>query len=169
MRIPFSVERINLFTLFIKENSMRLSSICFFALVLLLGSTRAEDKKPDGDTKPSPAPAPNKMCPVMQGETASEKYFVEYNGQKVYLCCKKCVRKFQADPEKYMKRLADMNKDASTKSSDNNASGTDTKKSDDKSAVKSRGGNEKEEEDDDDDDDKGGDRKAGNRQKKHDD
>ena len=144
---------------------MRLSSICLFALTLLLGSALAEDKKPDSDPKPAPTPAPNKMCPVMQGEEASSKYFVEYNGQKIYLCCKKCVRKFQADPEKYVKRLADTNRDASTKSGDN----ADTKKSDDKSnGVKARQKQEKEE-DDDDDDDKGGERKAGNRQKKHDD
>lgn len=43
----------------------------------------------------------NTVCPVT-GEDAVATVFVEYQGKKVYFCCKKCVKQFGADPEKYI-------------------------------------------------------------------
>lgn len=48
----------------------------------------------------------NAICPVMPGERVKEKFFVDYNGQRIYLCCRNCVIAFRKKPEKYMKRLA---------------------------------------------------------------
>ena len=31
--------------------------------------------------------------------------YVEYQGKRVYFCCKGCDKKFQADPEKYLDNL----------------------------------------------------------------
>ncbi|MBA3685454.1 MAG: hypothetical protein H0W72_09470 [Planctomycetes bacterium] len=47
----------------------------------------------------------NPMCPVMTDEPADPAYVVEHEGRKVYLCCKKCVRKWKEDPAKYLPNL----------------------------------------------------------------
>jgi YHS domain-containing protein len=42
------------------------------------------------------------LCPVMKGdEVDAASEVVEYKGVKVLLCCKKCVRRWKANPEKY--------------------------------------------------------------------
>ncbi len=46
-----------------------------------------------------------KMCPVMPGRPVKEKFFVDYNGKRIYLCCAPCVKAFKKHPEKYMKNL----------------------------------------------------------------
>lgn len=43
-------------------------------------------------------------CPVM-GNPIDPNVFVEYKGRKVYFCCKACISKFQADPDKYLAKL----------------------------------------------------------------
>jgi YHS domain-containing protein len=43
-------------------------------------------------------------CPVMGGPI-DKNIFVEYQGKKVYFCCKGCVDTFKADPEKYVAKL----------------------------------------------------------------
>jgi YHS domain-containing protein len=43
-------------------------------------------------------------CPVMGG-AIDKNIFVEYKGKKVYFCCKDCVDKFQANPERYIAKL----------------------------------------------------------------
>lgn len=61
------------------------------------------------------APAPGTpaaiqpLCPVMDGPI-DPAVFVEYQGQKVYFCCKGCDKKFQADPEKYLGKLPQFQK-----------------------------------------------------------
>ncbi len=44
-------------------------------------------------------------CPVT-GEPVRNKFFAESNGQKVYVCCKGCVDKYQRDSAKYASGLA---------------------------------------------------------------
>ncbi|MBN2511390.1 MAG: YHS domain-containing protein [Sedimentisphaerales bacterium] len=44
-------------------------------------------------------------CPVMVGRAIDKNLFVEYNGKKVYFCCKGCITEFNKDPEKYVKLL----------------------------------------------------------------
>ena len=39
------------------------------------------------------------------GGAIDKNIFVEYQGKKVYFCCKECVAKFQADPQKYLAKL----------------------------------------------------------------
>ena len=43
-------------------------------------------------------------CPVMPDKTILRKYFVDYDGKRVYLCCEACVRLFKKQPERYMKK-----------------------------------------------------------------
>ena len=54
--------------------------------------------------------APNAICPVMPGEKIKQKFYVDYQGERVYLCCRNCVIAFKKNPNKFMKRLARLQK-----------------------------------------------------------
>ena len=45
-------------------------------------------------------------CPIM-GEKVNPKVFVDYQGQRIYFCCKGCPAAFNKDPEKYIKKMKD--------------------------------------------------------------
>ena len=47
----------------------------------------------------------NSVCPVSGEELDKDQQLVKYKGEIIGLCCKKCLKKIKADPEKYMKRL----------------------------------------------------------------
>lgn len=47
----------------------------------------------------------NTTCPVMQKEEIDPDIFVDYNGERVYLCCTKCKKRFAQDPDKYLARI----------------------------------------------------------------
>ncbi|MBE7560308.1 hypothetical protein HS125_15750 [bacterium] len=47
----------------------------------------------------------NTLCPVLTDEAVDPEVFVEYQGKRVYLCCRRCQRMFQAEPEKYLANL----------------------------------------------------------------
>jgi len=49
---------------------------------------------------------PQTTCPVM-GNPIDKKYYVDYQGKRVYFCCPACPAKFKADPEKYIKKMKD--------------------------------------------------------------
>ncbi len=50
---------------------------------------------------------PQSVCPVGGHELKNREVFVDYEGKRVYFCCPKCSETFAADPEKYLKVLAD--------------------------------------------------------------
>ena len=47
----------------------------------------------------------NEWCPVLTDERVDPEISTEYEGGRVYFCCKKCLKKFQADPAAYASRL----------------------------------------------------------------
>ena len=49
---------------------------------------------------------PQTTCPVM-GNPIDKKYYVDYQGKRVYFCCPSCPAKFKGDPEKYIKVMKD--------------------------------------------------------------
>ena len=49
---------------------------------------------------------PQTTCPMMDGKI-DEKIYVDYNGKRIYFCCADCPKKFEANPKKYMKKMAD--------------------------------------------------------------
>lgn len=51
-------------------------------------------------------PPHNTMCPVMIGSHTKEKFFVDYENTRIYLCCRSCLKAFQRNPKKYLKRMA---------------------------------------------------------------
>ncbi|MBP7049498.1 MAG: efflux RND transporter periplasmic adaptor subunit [Phycisphaerae bacterium] len=51
-----------------------------------------------------------KTCPVMEGNPIDPNIFVEYKGKRLYFCCRGCDKKFLADPEKYVAKLPQFQK-----------------------------------------------------------
>lgn len=96
---------------------MRLILITICATgVLTLGAAAtsiAQEQRPSSTpeaTAPSPPPPSeaepgNALCPVMPDEPIDPSFFSEFDGRKVYLCCKRCRTKFEADPEAYIANL----------------------------------------------------------------
>lgn len=47
----------------------------------------------------------NSVCPVSGEELDDDMQLIKYHDEIIGVCCKKCLKKIKADPEKYMKRL----------------------------------------------------------------
>lgn len=47
---------------------------------------------------------PQTTCPVM-GNPVDKDVFVDVKGFRVYLCCKGCVDKIKAEPDKYLEKI----------------------------------------------------------------
>lgn len=77
--------------------------IRFIAHLLLLAVLIPAADALGKETVPTGA---NTMCPVMTDQPAKADRFVDYEGKRIYLCCDKCMRKFKADPTKYLGNIA---------------------------------------------------------------
>ena len=75
------------------------------------GETPATNEaKPDAKAKPYPLTT----C-IVSGEKLGEMgdpFVFTYNGQEIKLCCKSCKKKFDKEPEKFLKQLAEAQKSA---------------------------------------------------------
>lgn len=49
----------------------------------------------------------NKYCPVLGNEVDPATETVDYNGKKIGFCCPGCIKKFNKDPERYIKNLSE--------------------------------------------------------------
>ena len=47
----------------------------------------------------------NEWCPVLTDEPVDPDVFTEYRGRRVYLCCRKCLQQFEAEPEAHVANL----------------------------------------------------------------
>ena len=45
------------------------------------------------------------MCPVMPGSRVDPKFYVDYGGRRILLCCKACKKAFKKHPEWYVRNL----------------------------------------------------------------
>lgn len=70
--------------------------------VWLLASSVVADQ---GTPHQEKAPLTNTYCPVQPEEEVDPDYSVEYEGKRVYFCCRKCRTKFLANPEAYLANL----------------------------------------------------------------
>lgn len=46
-------------------------------------------------------------CPVSGDTLTDKKNFTDYEGRRIYFCCNKCVTKFNAKPQEYLKMMDD--------------------------------------------------------------
>jgi uncharacterized membrane protein/YHS domain-containing protein len=53
-------------------------------------------------------------CPVMEGNPVDSSLYVDYLGERVYFCCKTCVKLFSENPEPYISNLPQFTETAST-------------------------------------------------------
>jgi len=75
----------------------KIQIVMVFVVSLWLGSDVASVQ--------AKTPVANAQCPVMKGERAKEKFFVDYKGEHILFCCKSCIKRFNKNPEKYLARL----------------------------------------------------------------
>ena len=47
---------------------------------------------------------PQTACPVLGGDI-DKNVFVDYQGKRIFFCCKACIDQFNKDPKKYMEKL----------------------------------------------------------------
>ncbi len=74
-------------------------------LTLCMGGARAADEKEKKDKDAYPLTT----CVVSDEklDEMGDPYIFKHDGKEVRLCCKKCLKKFDADPAKYMKKIDD--------------------------------------------------------------
>ena len=72
------------------------------AMSLLTFAVVAFAEEKEGEK--APELKPQTVCPVMGGKI-NKQIHVDYQGQRIYFCCKGCPAAFETDPEKYMKKL----------------------------------------------------------------
>jgi uncharacterized membrane protein/YHS domain-containing protein len=75
-----------------------------FALIVIGAMLAARTSVGAASQEPvAPArPQPGQMCPVMPDEEVDPEIYVDYRGQRIYLCCDKCKRKFLREPDRYV-------------------------------------------------------------------
>src|SRR6476469_8636049 len=80
-----TVQRLN------SMNRVKQAAICWGVVALLLVTlvARADEARPAGA---------NAMCPVMTDTPSKASRFVDYQGQRIYFCCDKCIAKFNQNP-----------------------------------------------------------------------
>ena len=66
-----------------------------------LVAVRAVDAPPIAEVKRL---QPQLRCPIMKGEI-NKKLFVDYQGWRIYVCCKSCLKQIKQDPAKYIRQL----------------------------------------------------------------
>jgi YHS domain-containing protein len=83
--------------------------ICIIAAGLLTVPSFAQEKTETAKENKSvveKGKPVNIVCPV-SAEDIDEDITYEYKGVTYALCCKSCLKKFKADPEKYISRLSE--------------------------------------------------------------
>jgi uncharacterized membrane protein/YHS domain-containing protein len=73
--------------------------LLFWAIGYVTGTAATAD-----DDQAAPANAPtltNAYCPLLPDEPIEPEFFADFEGQRVYLCCQRCLRKFTAAPQEY--------------------------------------------------------------------
>ena len=65
------------------------------------------------DAKEAKKPYPLKTCIVSDEKLGDmgDAYVFTYKGQEIKLCCKGCLKDFNKDPQKYLKKLEDADKE----------------------------------------------------------
>jgi YHS domain-containing protein len=56
---------------------------------------------------------PQTECPVMGGKI-NKNVYADFEGKRIYFCCKGCIPEFNKDPSKYMKKLEETGQAAET-------------------------------------------------------
>ena len=81
-------------------------------MVLLLGNGPARAGLPSphlpgssAQEDPAVPSVTNEWCPVLTDERVDPEIHTTFRGEQVYLCCRKCLKQFRADPAAYVDNL----------------------------------------------------------------
>ena len=88
---------------------MKKALVTFVMTGALVLATFAADEKPAAKVKPYPL----KTCIVSDesiGGDHGEPYVFVHEGQEIKLCCKPCLKDFNKEPAKYLKKIEDAQK-----------------------------------------------------------
>ena len=89
----------------------------YLALVLsmVIVAANAVSQESNGLERVAPAPQPQlarqTLCPVMEGKRIKSRRYVDYQGYRIYVCCRSCVKAVRKNPEKYLRKLLDQQVD----------------------------------------------------------
>ncbi|HUI93401.1 MAG TPA: hypothetical protein VLX68_14230 [Chitinivibrionales bacterium] len=87
------------------------------AASMLLNSVAAQNAGVKSDSAKTAAAVkelrPQTTCPVMGGPI-NKNLYVDYKGKRIYVCCEGCLAEVKKNPEKYIKKLADMGQGVET-------------------------------------------------------
>ncbi|MFA6186445.1 MAG: YHS domain-containing protein [Phycisphaerae bacterium] len=99
------------------KNGMKFIIVAVLVGIILLAGCKKQSSpiptpaNPVSQTQPAVPAAPTASaaveqttCPI-RGEAIDKNVFVEYQGKKVYFCCKACIAEFEKAPEKYLSKL----------------------------------------------------------------
>lgn len=81
------------------------SPACRALVVLAVGTVFALASSPARAQAEATPALTNVICPVMTDVEVDPEIWVEHEGRRIYLCCQKCRRLFDADPAKYLPNL----------------------------------------------------------------
>jgi hypothetical protein len=59
------------------------------------------------EVKKAPEVKAQTMCPVLEGNKVDKSLYVDFDGKRIYVCCKACVADVTKEPAKYVKKLED--------------------------------------------------------------
>ncbi len=91
----------------------RIGAIGVFSVALLVPSALGQHDHADPNAHGDPAMSQeivsdgiiNTMCPITPEEEVDPAFTVEYEGQTIGFCCRKCRTRFEGDPESYLSEL----------------------------------------------------------------
>ena len=84
---------------------MKLTLMLVVLFLAVVPSARSIEKTLPASS--SVVEAGNKFCPV-SGDKVSGKHFMEYQGKRYGMCCPMCEKDFKKDPEKYISKLSEL-------------------------------------------------------------
>jgi YHS domain-containing protein len=95
---------------------MKRTLLIIATLALFAGTNNlsGQTNAPAGTAKTPVKPYPLKYC-LVSGEKLGEMgkpFTTNYMGQEIKFCCKDCVKDFNKDPDKFLKKLAEEEKKA---------------------------------------------------------
>ena len=73
-------------------------------MLIGFGIVGAEETPPTDKTADTPAVKKQTVCPV-EGGAINTNLYADYNGKRVYFCCKGCPAEFKKDQAKYIGKL----------------------------------------------------------------
>jgi len=101
----FLKTKLKLFVTLVLVFNFVLSSTSYASMEFQEKSTKQNVEKKVKSEKSNDKKESNKLICIVTKEDADPALSMEYKGKVYHFCCKKCVKKFKENPEKYIGKL----------------------------------------------------------------